>query len=62
MGHQVTLDARPGRQWFVVHAAAAEARSFDLHLGFDPSPIDPDTLLIRLSDLAAVLDRGRETL
>ena len=39
----------------VVHAASAEARSFYLHMGFDPSPIDPDTLLIRLSDVAATL-------
>lgn len=30
-------------------------RSFHLHMGFDPSPIDPDTLLIRLSDVAATL-------
>ncbi|MFN5194417.1 MAG: hypothetical protein ACK5E6_08320 [Cyanobacteriota bacterium] len=30
-------------------------RSFYLHMGFDPSPIDPDTLLIRLSDVAATL-------
>lgn len=38
-----------------VHAASADARSFYLHMGFDPSPIDPDTLLIRLSDVAATL-------
>lgn len=30
-------------------------RSFHLHMGFDPSPIDPDTLLIRLFDVAATL-------
>lgn len=39
----------------VVHAASADARNFYLHMGFDPSPIDPDTLLIRLSDVAATL-------
>jgi hypothetical protein len=37
----------------VVHGTSAEARGLYLHLGFDPSPIDPETLLIRLSDVAA---------
>ncbi|SBO43299.1 protein of unknown function [Cyanobium sp. NIES-981] len=37
----------------VVDAASAEARSFFLPMGFDPSPMDPDTLLIRLSDVGA---------
>ncbi|WP_411876480.1 GNAT family N-acetyltransferase [Vulcanococcus limneticus] len=44
-----------GVRGIVVHAASAEARSFYLHMGFDPSPIDPDTLLIRLSNVAATL-------
>jgi hypothetical protein len=44
-----------GVRGIVVHAASTEARSFYLHMGFDPSPIDPDTLLIRLSDVAATL-------
>ena len=44
-----------GVRGIVVHAASAEARSFYLHMGFDPSPIDPDPLLIRLSDVAATL-------
>ncbi|MCP9793312.1 GNAT family N-acetyltransferase [Vulcanococcus limneticus Candia 3F8] len=44
-----------GVRGIVVHAASAEARSFYLHMGFDLSPIDPDTLLIRLSDVAATL-------
>jgi GNAT superfamily N-acetyltransferase len=44
-----------GVRGIVVHAASAEARSIDLHMGFDPSPIAPDTLLIRLSDVAATL-------
>lgn len=35
----------------LVHTASAAARSFYLHMGFDPSPIDPDTLLRRLSEL-----------
>jgi GNAT superfamily N-acetyltransferase len=44
-----------GVRGIVVHAASTEARRFYLHMGFDPSPIDPDTLLIRLSDVAATL-------
>ena len=44
-----------GVRGIVVHAASDQARSFYLHMGFDPSPIDPDTLLIRLSDVAATL-------
>jgi hypothetical protein len=44
-----------GVRGIVVHAASAEARSFCLHMGSDPSPIDPDTQLIRLSDVAATL-------
>jgi hypothetical protein len=39
----------------VVDAASADARNIYGHIGFDPSPIDPDTLLIRLSDVAATL-------
>jgi GNAT superfamily N-acetyltransferase len=46
---------RIGVRGIVVHAASAEARNFYLHMGFDRSPIDPDTLLIRLSDVAATL-------
>lgn len=44
-----------GVRGIVVHAASDQARRFYLHMGFDPSPIDPDTLLIRLSDVAATL-------
>jgi len=41
--------AHRSRARIVVHLLASrEARSFYLHMGFDPSPIDPDTLLIRL--------------
>jgi len=47
--------AQIGVRGIVVHAASDQARSFYLHMGFDPSPIDPDTLLIRLSDVAATL-------
>jgi len=44
-----------GVRGIVVHAASATARDFYLHMGFDPSPIDPDTLLLRLSDVATAL-------
>ena len=39
----------------VVHAASASAREFYLHLGFEPSPLDANTLVVRLSDVAASL-------
>lgn len=44
-----------GVHGIVVHAASDQARRFYPHMGFDPSPIDPDTLLIRLADVAATL-------
>lgn len=44
-----------GVRGVVVHAASAAARKFYLHLGFDPSPSDPNTLLLRLVDVAAAL-------
>jgi hypothetical protein len=33
----------------------AAARKFYLHMGFDPSPSDPNTLLLQLVDVAAAL-------
>jgi len=44
-----------GVRGIVVHAASAEARNFYLHLGFDASPSDANTLMLRLSDVAVVL-------
>ena len=44
-----------GVRGLVVHAASASARDFYLHMGFDPSPTDPNTLLLRLVDIAATL-------
>jgi GNAT superfamily N-acetyltransferase len=41
-----------GVRGILVHAASVEARSFYLHMGFDPSPIDPNTLVIRLCDVS----------
>ncbi|MBM5786072.1 MAG: GNAT family N-acetyltransferase, partial [Cyanobacteria bacterium K_DeepCast_35m_m1_288] len=44
-----------GVRGILVHAASAAARSFYLHMGFDPSPTDPNTLLLRLVDVEAAL-------
>jgi len=44
-----------GVRGIVVHAASASAREFYLHLGFEPSPLDANTLVVRLSDVAASL-------
>jgi GNAT superfamily N-acetyltransferase len=44
-----------GVRGILVHATSATARSFDLHMGFDPSPTDPNSLLLRLADVAAAL-------
>jgi GNAT superfamily N-acetyltransferase len=44
-----------GVRGILVHAASAAARNFYLHMGFDPSPTDPDTLLLRLVDVEAAL-------
>ena len=44
-----------GVRGIVVHAASPAARDFYLHMGFDPSPSDPNTLLLRLVDVAAAL-------
>jgi GNAT superfamily N-acetyltransferase len=44
-----------GVRGILVHAASAQARAFYLHMGFDPSPTDPNTLMLRLADVAAAL-------
>ena len=44
-----------GVRGIVVHAASIAARDLYLHMGFDPSPSDPNTLLLRLVDVAAAL-------
>ena len=44
-----------GVRGIVVQAASASAREFYLHLGFEPSPLDANTLVVRLSDVAASL-------
>jgi len=45
-----------GVRGILVHAASAAARSFYLHMGFDPSPTDPNTFLLRLVDVKAALN------
>ena len=39
----------------LVHAASAEARAFYLPMGFEPSPLEPATLMVRLADMRAGL-------
>jgi hypothetical protein len=39
----------------LVHALDDTARGLYQHLGFDPSPLDPMTLMITLPDLRAAL-------
>lgn len=44
-----------GVRGILVHAASTAARNFYLHMGFDPSPTDANTLLLRLVDVEAAL-------
>ena len=44
-----------GIRGIVVHAISEEAKSFYVALGFTPSPQDPMTLLLTLSDIRAAL-------
>lgn len=44
-----------GIRGIVVHAISEEAKSFYLAIGFDPSPHEPLTLMVTLSDVRAVL-------
>jgi GNAT superfamily N-acetyltransferase len=44
-----------GIRGILVHALSDDARAFYFALGFDPSPIDPMTLMITLADLRAAL-------
>ncbi len=53
---RVLMASEPiGVRGIVVHAASAAAREFYLHMGFDRSPSDPNTLLLRLVDVATAL-------
>ena len=44
-----------GIRGMIVHALSADATAFYQRLGFDPSPLDPMTLMITLVDLRASL-------
>ncbi len=55
-GYRVILAADAiGIRGLLVHAISAEARAFYEAVGFDPSPLDPMTLMITLADLKASL-------
>lgn len=45
-----------GIRGIVVHAISDRAKAFYTALGFDPSPIEPMTLMITLADIRALLD------
>jgi len=47
-----------GVRGIIVHALSADAARFYAHLGFEPSPLDPLTLMVTLSDIRASLARG----
>jgi hypothetical protein len=44
-----------GIRGVLVHAISEQARSFYLALGFEPSPLEPMTLMVTLGDLRATL-------
>lgn len=45
-----------GIRGILVHAISEEARTFYLGLGFDPSPIEPMTLMVTLADVRNSLE------
>jgi predicted N-acetyltransferase YhbS len=45
-----------GVRGLLVHALSEDAKTFYLKLGFDPSPLEPMTLMITLTDLRAAVD------
>lgn len=47
-----------GIRGMLAHALSAEARSFYLRLGLDPSPLEPMTLMVSVADLRAALGIG----
>ncbi|WP_158814951.1 GNAT family N-acetyltransferase [Methylocapsa sp. S129] len=44
-----------GIRGVLVHAVSEDAKAFYLALGFDPSPLEPMTLMITLADINAAL-------
>lgn len=45
-----------GIRGIVVHAISEEAKAFYIALGFDPSPLDPMTLMVTLADVREAVD------
>ena len=45
-----------GIRGILVHAISDQARAFYVAVGFDPSPLDPMTLMVTLADLRQALD------
>lgn len=45
-----------GMRGILVHAISQSARSFYVAIGFDPSPLDPLTPMITLSDVKRSLE------
>jgi GNAT superfamily N-acetyltransferase len=44
-----------GIRGIVVHAISEKAKSFHIALGFDPSPLEPMTLMVTLADVRAIV-------
>jgi GNAT superfamily N-acetyltransferase len=44
-----------GIRGLIVHAISEEAKAFYVALGFDPSPLEPMTLMVTLADLRGAL-------
>jgi N-acetylglutamate synthase-like GNAT family acetyltransferase len=44
-----------GIRGIVVHALSNEAKAFYEYVGFEPSPLDPMSLMVTLSDMKACL-------
>ena len=49
-----------GIRGILVNALSDEARAFWLAVGFEPSPLDPMTLMVTLADVGAAVRQGRE--
>jgi len=56
-GRRITHAAEAiGLRGLIVHAISEEAKVFYKRMGFDPSPLDPMTLMVTLGDLKALGD------
>ena len=45
-----------GIRGMLVHALSAEAQAFYEHVGFEPSPLEPMTLMLTIADVRAALE------